>query len=94
MTDWTLCIDFGTAFSKAAAAPTGAWTRFDPATVRPLMLNGAGAGGPPGNPRSRCANPHCFEGRCSGAGWLLRYHNGLGLASKVAAQQRRRSDVL
>ncbi len=45
MTDWTLCIDFGTAFSKAAAAPVGAWTRFDPAAVRPLMLNGAGAAG-------------------------------------------------
>lgn len=40
MTDWTLCIDFGTAYSKAAAAPTGAWTRFEPATVRPLMLSG------------------------------------------------------
>lgn len=46
MSDWTLCIDFGTAFSKAAAAPTGAWTRFDPAEVRPLLLAGAGA---PGN---------------------------------------------
>ncbi len=38
MSDWTLCIDFGTAFSKAAAAPTGAWSRFDPARVRPLRL--------------------------------------------------------
>ncbi|MBL8558660.1 MAG: Hsp70 family protein [Hyphomonadaceae bacterium] len=40
MTEWTLCLDFGTAYSKAAAAPTGAWARFDPATVRPLMLAG------------------------------------------------------
>lgn len=39
MSEWTLCIDFGTAFSKAAAAPTGAWSRFDPALVRPLRLN-------------------------------------------------------
>jgi molecular chaperone DnaK (HSP70) len=39
MSDWTLCIDFGTAFSKAAAAPTGAWAHFDPAQVRPLQLN-------------------------------------------------------
>jgi molecular chaperone DnaK len=38
MSDWTLCIDFGTAFSKAAAAPTGAWSRFDPAMVRPLQI--------------------------------------------------------
>ena len=45
MTDWTLCIDFGTAFSKAAAAPVGAWTRFDPASVRPLLLAGPGAAG-------------------------------------------------
>jgi len=42
---WALCIDFGTAFSKAAAAPTGAWARFDPAMVRPLMLNSPDAGG-------------------------------------------------
>lgn len=42
MSDWTLCIDFGTAFSKAAAAPTGAWSRFDPASVRPLMLSAEG----------------------------------------------------
>ena len=40
MSDWTLCMDFGTAFSKAAAAPAGAWSRFDPAQVRPLMLSG------------------------------------------------------
>ncbi len=45
MSDWTLCIDFGTAFSKAAAAPTGAWSRFEPGAVRPLMLGGAGANG-------------------------------------------------
>lgn len=36
--DWTLCIDFGTAFSKAAAAPVDAWARFNPSLVRPLML--------------------------------------------------------
>lgn len=41
---WTLCIDFGTAFSKAAAAPADAWRRFDPAQVRPLMLNAAVGG--------------------------------------------------
>jgi molecular chaperone DnaK len=39
MTRWTLCIDFGTAYSKAAAAPAGAWSSFDPAAVRPLMLS-------------------------------------------------------
>jgi molecular chaperone DnaK (HSP70) len=39
MSDWTLCIDFGTAYSKAAAAPKDAWSRFDPARVRPLQLN-------------------------------------------------------
>jgi molecular chaperone DnaK (HSP70) len=43
---WTLCIDFGTAFSKAAAAPKGSWTRFRPELVRPLMLGGQNA---PGN---------------------------------------------
>lgn len=42
MSDWTLCIDFGTAFSKAAVAPAGAWSRFDPANVRPLMLSAEG----------------------------------------------------
>jgi hypothetical protein len=36
---WALCIDFGTAFSKAAAAPAGAWSRFHPEDVRPLMLS-------------------------------------------------------
>lgn len=43
MSDWTLCIDFGTAFSKAAAAPSNAWANFDPTQVRPLALSG-GAG--------------------------------------------------
>lgn len=47
MSEWTLCIDFGTAFSKAAAAPAGAWTRFDPSAVRPLTLSGHE---PHGNP--------------------------------------------
>lgn len=37
--DWTLCIDFGTAFSKAAAAPMEAWSRFKPEWLRPLMLS-------------------------------------------------------
>lgn len=37
---WTVCIDFGTAFSKAAAAPFAAWTHFHPEDVRPLMLSG------------------------------------------------------
>jgi molecular chaperone DnaK (HSP70) len=48
---WTLCIDFGTAYSKAAAAPADAWTRFDPRTVRPLMI-AEGEGG---------ANPYLLE---------------------------------
>lgn len=39
--NWTLCIDFGTAFSKAAVAPRDAWERFDPAAIHPLMLNAA-----------------------------------------------------
>lgn len=39
MTGWTLCIDFGTAYSKAAAAPWNAWEQFEAHTVRPLMLN-------------------------------------------------------
>lgn len=47
MSDWTLCIDFGTAYSKAAVAPTGAWSSFDPSRVRPLML---GAHDPRGDP--------------------------------------------
>ena len=42
---WTLCVDFGTAYSKAVAAPSDAWARFDPALVRPLMLSGADFGG-------------------------------------------------
>lgn len=41
---WTLCIDFGTAFSKAAVAPSTSWSAFDPAQVRPLMLGGPGQG--------------------------------------------------
>jgi|CXWL01.1.fsa_nt_gi molecular chaperone DnaK (HSP70) len=36
--NWVACIDFGTAFSKAALAPAGAWSRFEPALVRPLAL--------------------------------------------------------
>jgi molecular chaperone DnaK (HSP70) len=40
---WTLCIDFGTAYSKAAAAPSRSWTNFEPGLIRPLMLNGPGA---------------------------------------------------
>ena len=44
MSGWTLCIDFGTAYSKAAAAPSDAWDAFDPARVRPLMLSPDGAG--------------------------------------------------
>ena len=42
---WTLCVDFGTAYSKAAAAPSGAWAHFDPAQVRPLMLSGEASQG-------------------------------------------------
>src|SRR6185312_14965848 len=37
---WTLCVDFGTAFSKAAAAPSDSWGRFEPGLIRPLMLGG------------------------------------------------------
>ncbi len=44
---WTLCVDFGTAFSKAAAAPRRAWRQFDPAMVRPLTLNGVSGDGNP-----------------------------------------------
>ncbi|HVY84701.1 MAG TPA: Hsp70 family protein [Caulobacterales bacterium] len=40
---WNLCVDFGTAYSKAAAAPSNAWTHFQPESVRPLMV-GAAAG--------------------------------------------------
>lgn len=35
---WNVCIDFGTAFSKAAAASAGAWERFTPDAVCPLPL--------------------------------------------------------
>jgi molecular chaperone DnaK (HSP70) len=38
---WTLCIDFGTAYSKAAAAPSQSWSKFEPARIRPLMLGSA-----------------------------------------------------
>ncbi len=44
---WVACVDFGTAFSKAAVAPRGAWSRFDPAQVRPLALAGVEQGGNP-----------------------------------------------
>lgn len=43
---WTVCVDFGTAFSKAAAAPAQAWRDFKPELVRPLAI-GAGDGGNP-----------------------------------------------
>ena len=42
---WTLCIDFGTAFSKAAAAPSDAWAGFHAEDVRPLMIGEPEAGG-------------------------------------------------
>jgi molecular chaperone DnaK (HSP70) len=35
---WSLCIDFGTAYSKAAAAPADAHLRFEPGEVRPLAI--------------------------------------------------------
>ncbi|MBS0385246.1 MAG: rod shape-determining protein, partial [Proteobacteria bacterium] len=41
---WTLCIDFGTAFSKAAVAPSDSWSHFEPGLVRPLMLGGEDEG--------------------------------------------------
>lgn len=44
---WNVCIDFGTAFSKAAAAPVDAWSAFDPGHVRPLTV---GAVAPGANP--------------------------------------------
>lgn len=44
---WNVCVDFGTAFSKAAAGPIGAWSEFDPKQVRPLAI---GAVAPSGNP--------------------------------------------
>lgn len=40
MSDWTLCVDFGTAYSKAAAVPRNSWSRFEPGSVRPLMIGG------------------------------------------------------
>lgn len=43
---WNVCIDFGTAFSKAAAAPQAAWTHFHPEDVRPLMLSGEDGANP------------------------------------------------
>lgn len=43
---WSLCIDFGTAFSKAAVAPSGAWARFDPGSVRPLTIGGVESDNP------------------------------------------------
>lgn len=42
---WTLCIDFGTAYSKAAAAPRDAWSGFDPSLVHPLRLGDVQEGG-------------------------------------------------
>lgn len=45
--DWTLCVDFGTAFSKAAAAPRDAWSHFEPSGVRPLLLGAHEEGGNP-----------------------------------------------
>ena len=47
MSRWTLCIDFGTAFSKAAAAPLNAWMRFDAAAVRPLAIGAIQEAGHP-----------------------------------------------
>ncbi|MBI3438148.1 MAG: hypothetical protein HY054_05760 [Proteobacteria bacterium] len=41
---WTLCIDFGTAFSKAAVAPSNSWNHFEPGLIRPLMLGGENQG--------------------------------------------------
>lgn len=43
---WVVCIDFGTAFSKAAAVREGAWDAFDPAMVRPLTVGGVSSGNP------------------------------------------------
>lgn len=45
--DWSLCIDFGTAFSKAAIAPANSWSQFDPGGVRPLAINAWDGGGSP-----------------------------------------------
>ena len=35
---WIVCIDFGTAFSKAAAVRADAWDAFDPSKIRPLTI--------------------------------------------------------
>ncbi len=43
--EWTLCIDFGTAYSKAAAAPATSWRAFDPGLLRPLRLGGENGAG-------------------------------------------------
>lgn len=43
---WSLCIDFGTAYSKAAVAPMGAWAKFDPGSIRPLTIGGVESGNP------------------------------------------------
>jgi molecular chaperone DnaK len=48
---WTLCIDFGTAYSKAAAAPADAHRRFEPGEVRPLAIGA----------REEGANPFLLE---------------------------------
>jgi molecular chaperone DnaK (HSP70) len=47
MSQWSLCIDFGTAFSKAAAAPLSAWSRFNAEDVRPLRIGGDHASSSP-----------------------------------------------
>ncbi len=44
---WIVCIDFGTAFSKAAAVREGAWGAFDPRMVRPLTVGAVSEGGNP-----------------------------------------------
>jgi molecular chaperone DnaK (HSP70) len=44
---WVVAVDFGTAWSKAAAAPVGAAEQFDPRFVRPLALSPAAAGESP-----------------------------------------------
>ncbi|HWA00970.1 MAG TPA: Hsp70 family protein [Caulobacterales bacterium] len=42
---WNLCVDFGTACSKAAAAPSNAWSHFKPEMVRPLAVGAASRAG-------------------------------------------------
>lgn len=44
---WTICVDFGTAFCKVAAARHGPETRLDPANVRPLAIGSVTPGGDP-----------------------------------------------